>query len=178
MEVFDAEFFAIREAVHQLREFLVIYYERENCPIRKVFIFSDSQSGLKRIHNLTIRLGQLLIQKLINDLLWITNKFQIIVRFEWVPGHSRIRGNEIVNQLAKEAIINKDDKLPDNGYISLIYVKVSVRKSCLRDWIKYTMKMHRKKRMRRFYMQHFGIRFTHWKAYKIITVKRIYAALN
>jgi hypothetical protein len=42
MEVFDAELFAIREAVYQLREFLAIYHERGNCPIRKVFIFSDS----------------------------------------------------------------------------------------------------------------------------------------
>jgi ribonuclease HI len=97
MEVFDAELFAIRKAVYQLREFLVIYHERGNCPIRKVFIFSNSQLGLKRIHNLTTRLGQSLIQKLTNDLLWIINKFQITVQFEWVPGHSEIRNNEIVD---------------------------------------------------------------------------------
>jgi hypothetical protein len=42
MEVFDAELFAIRKAVYQLREFLAIYHKRGNCPIRKVFIFSDS----------------------------------------------------------------------------------------------------------------------------------------
>jgi hypothetical protein len=119
-----------------------------------------------------------LIQKLINDLLWIINKFQITVQFEWVPGHLRIRGNEIMDQLAKEAAINEDDRLSDNGYTSLTYVKVSVRRSCLRDWTKYTMEMHRKKRMKRFYMQHFGIGSTYWKAYKIITVKRTYAALN
>jgi hypothetical protein len=74
------------------------------------------------------------------------------VQFEWVPGHLGIRGNEIVDQLAKEAAVNKDDRLPDSGYISLIYVKVSVRRSCLRDWTKYTIEMHRKKRMRKFYM--------------------------
>jgi ribonuclease HI len=97
MEVFDAELFTIRETIHQLREFLVTYHEKGNCPIRKVFIFSNSQLGLKRIHNLTTRPGQLLIQKLINDLLWITNKFQITVQFEWVPGHSGIKGNEIMD---------------------------------------------------------------------------------
>jgi hypothetical protein len=42
MEVFDAELFTIREAVYQLREFLATYHDRGNCPIRKVFIFSDS----------------------------------------------------------------------------------------------------------------------------------------
>jgi hypothetical protein len=40
--VFDAELFTIRETVHQLREFLATYHERGHCPIRKVFIFSDS----------------------------------------------------------------------------------------------------------------------------------------
>jgi hypothetical protein len=83
-----------------------------------------------------------------------------------------------MDQLAKEAAVNEDDRLPDSGYISLIYVKVSVRKSCLRDWTKYIMEMHRKKRMGRFYMQYFGISFTHWKVCKIITIKRTYAALN
>jgi hypothetical protein len=61
----------------------------------------------------------------------------------------------------KEAAVNKNDRLPDNGHTLLIYVKVSVRRSCLRNWTKYTMEMHRKKRIRRFYMHHFGINFTH-----------------
>jgi hypothetical protein len=69
MEVFDAELFIIRETVYQLREFLATYHKRGNCPIRKIFIFSDSQSELKRIHNLTTRPGQSLIQKLTNNLL-------------------------------------------------------------------------------------------------------------
>jgi hypothetical protein len=42
MEVFDVKLFTIRKTVHQLREFLATYYERGNCPIRKVFIFSDN----------------------------------------------------------------------------------------------------------------------------------------
>jgi hypothetical protein len=40
------------------------------------------------------------------------------------------------------------------------------------------MELHRKKRMGRFYMQHFGIGSTYWKACKTITAKRTYAALN
>jgi hypothetical protein len=143
--------------VHQLREFLATYYKKGNCPIKKVFIFSNNQSRLKRIYNLTTRLRQLLIQKLTNNLLWITNKFQITIQFEWVLGHSEIRDNEIIDQLAKEAAINKDDRLPNSSYTSLTHVKVSVRKSRLRDWTKYTIKIYRKKRMGRFYMQHFGI---------------------
>jgi ribonuclease HI len=131
--VFDAELFTIRKAVHQLREFLATYHERGNCPIRKVFIFSDSQLGLKRIHNLITRPRQSLIQKLTNNLLWITNKFQITMQFEWVPGHSEIRNNEIVDQLAKKAAVNENDRLLNSGYTSLTHIKVSVRKSCLKD---------------------------------------------
>jgi hypothetical protein len=66
-----------------------------------------------------------------------------------------------MNQLAKEAAINENDRLPNSDYTSLTHVKVSVRRSCLREWTKYTMKMHGKKRMGRFYMQHFGIGSTH-----------------
>jgi hypothetical protein len=66
-----------------------------------------------------------------------------------------------MDQLAKKAAVNKDNRLPDSDYTSLIYVKVSVRRSCLRDWTKYTMEMHRKKRMGKFYMQYFGISFTY-----------------
>jgi hypothetical protein len=83
------------------------------------------------------------------------------VQFEWVLRYSEIRNNEIINQLAKEATVNENDRLPDSNYISLTYVKVSVRKSYLKNWIKYIMEMHRKKRMGRFYIQHFGIRSTH-----------------
>jgi hypothetical protein len=83
-----------------------------------------------------------------------------------------------MDQLAKGTAVNKNDRLPNNGYTSLTHVKVSVRRSCLKNWTKYTMKMHRKKRMGKFYMQHFGINSTHWKAYKTITAKRTYAALN
>ena len=81
------------------------------------------------------------------------------MQLEWVPGHSRIRGNEIVDQLAKEAAVNENDRLPDSGYTLLTYVKMNVRKSCLKDWTKYTMEIYRKKRIGRFYMQYFGIKF-------------------
>jgi hypothetical protein len=83
------------------------------------------------------------------------------VQFEWVPGYLGIRNNEIMDQLAKEVAVNENDRLPDSGYILLTYVKVSVRRSCLRDWTKYTMEMYRKKRIKRFYMQYFGINSTY-----------------
>jgi hypothetical protein len=83
------------------------------------------------------------------------------MQFEWVPGHSKIRNNEIMDQLAKETVINENDRLFNSGYILLTHVKVSVRKSCLKDWTKYTIKIYRKKRIKRFYMQYFGIGSTY-----------------
>jgi ribonuclease HI len=55
------------------------------------------------------------------------------MQFEWVPGHSEIKGNEIMDQLAKEAAINENNRLPDSDYTSLTHIKVSVRRSCLKD---------------------------------------------
>jgi hypothetical protein len=83
------------------------------------------------------------------------------VQFEWVPEHSEIRNNEIMDQLTKEAAVNENDRLFNNGYILLTHIKVSVRRSCLRDWTKYTIEIYRKKRIERFYMQYFGIRSTY-----------------
>jgi hypothetical protein len=57
-----------------------------------------------------------------------------------------------MDQLAKKAAVNKNDKLPNSGYTLLTHVKVSVRRSCLRNWTKYTIEIYRKKRMGRFYM--------------------------
>jgi hypothetical protein len=55
------------------------------------------------------------------------------VQFEWVLGYLEIKDNEIVDQLAKETAVNENDRLSDSGYILLTHVKVSVRRSCLRD---------------------------------------------
>ena len=55
----DAELFAIGKALSQAEEFLTTYKDRgRTCPIRKIYIFSDSQSGMKRMNNLTTRPGQ------------------------------------------------------------------------------------------------------------------------
>jgi hypothetical protein len=92
MEVFDAELFAIKRAFAQSEAFLTIYREKGvNCSIRKVLIFSDSQSGMKRINNLITRSGQTLIHRITQCATRITKEFPgVIIRIEWVPGHSAI----------------------------------------------------------------------------------------
>jgi ribonuclease HI len=180
MEVFDAELFAIERAFVQSEAFLTTYREKGvNCPIRKVFIFSDSQSGMKRINNLITRPGQTLIHRITECATRITKKFPgVTIQIEWVPGHSAIPGNEIVDALAKEAAENENGVLPNEGYTSLTHVKVVARRACLRDWERHAIELANKGRMGKFYKQHFGSGSPHWKAHKNITAKRTYAAMN
>jgi hypothetical protein len=78
-----------------------------------------------------------------------------------VPGHSAILRNEIVDALVKKVVENENGVLPNKGYISLTHVKVVARKACLRDWERHAIELANKRRMGKFYKQHFDFGLPH-----------------
>src|SRR6185295_11717889 len=97
-EVVDAETVVIRKAIQYAYE-----YCRRHRQIRQVTVFSDSQSSIQRFNKTNAFSGQ---QNVIEAHKYAERLHNVNVktRVEWVPSHSDIKYNEIVDQLAKEAI--------------------------------------------------------------------------
>jgi ribonuclease HI len=132
--VFDGELFALTQAFKETATSLEnFFYRYPNCPIRHVFIFTDSQSALKRINDLTNRPGQSLIHELTNHAKTITTKFKVTIHVEWVPAHLGIPGNERADRLADEVAKNEKNEYENVGYTSFTHLKVLARQSTLRD---------------------------------------------
>jgi hypothetical protein len=75
--------------------------------------------------------------------------------------HSAILGNEIVDALTKETAENENGVLSNERYTSFTHVKVVARRACLRDWERHLIKLANKRRMGKFYKQHFDSGLPH-----------------
>ena len=103
-EVFDAEFHAIYQA-------LKIFEERGQSG-RKYTIFSDCQPAIRRALSDTLGPGQQWARAIIEAatrLIGCNNEVLIL----WVPAHAGVRGNEIVDGMAKEAVAGQVYGVPD-----------------------------------------------------------------
>ncbi len=89
--VFQAEMLAILEVVNHLR--------RKETVGKTIRIYSDSQAALKALSNFRVT------SKLTRDCLPALNTLgqSNRVRLTWVPGHQGFQGNELADELAKEA---------------------------------------------------------------------------
>jgi ribonuclease HI len=87
--VFQDEVYVILACVHEI--------ETQDQPEKYVSICSDSQAALKLLQA-TKMMSPLVrqCQQALND---ISN--QHAVRLYWVPGHARVRGNEIADKLTR-----------------------------------------------------------------------------
>ncbi|XP_055857796.1 uncharacterized protein LOC129920526 [Episyrphus balteatus] len=95
--VFQAEIFAIEKAAELVH--------KEKLISSEITFFVDSQAAIKALASETIRSKAVLnCRKKINSICY-TNQ----VKLCWVPGHSNIEGNEIVDELARLGSASKED---------------------------------------------------------------------
>jgi ribonuclease HI len=86
--VLQAEINAILACVYEIKT--------HGRPKKHVSIFSDSQAALKALKSVRTSLLVYQCQKALNDISALH-----AVGLYWVPGHARVKGNEIVNGLAR-----------------------------------------------------------------------------
>ena len=113
--VFQAEVHAIAECAQQL----------QHCHDSSITICSDSQAALKALQS--PKVSSLVVRNCKQELARITesNKVSLV----WVPGHSGIEGNEIADQLAREA-----SQTRTFGPEPMLPVSQQACKTALRDW--------------------------------------------
>ena len=86
--VFQAEVYAILACVHEI--------ETQDRPEKYISICSDSQAALKALQAAKTSPLMRKCQQALNDI-----STRHAVRLYWVPGHARVKRNEIADQLAR-----------------------------------------------------------------------------
>ena len=94
LEVADAEVYAIIRALSSASSGLL-------KDIRSVYIFVDSQAAISRLQNCK---GEKIVQQAEIACEKLTTA-GVHVQIQWCPSHMGISGNEIVDTLAKQALI-------------------------------------------------------------------------
>ena len=100
----------------------------------KLHIFSDSQSAVGLLtlgweatsHKGTVMEGKAGIQRLQEE--------GVSVQISWTPGHSEIHGNELADQLAKEAANEALEMAEDHSVVTLDDVKSAAKLSARMKW--------------------------------------------
>ena len=112
---------------------VAIHQATQHRNLNSIYLFSDSQSALKRIFSSKPRPGQQLCLQVMSNLhqiLQINPSLQIYLH--WVPGHTEIHGNETADQQAKIASTQRYDH--NNSFTSLNWIKSEIRKANMHSW--------------------------------------------
>ncbi|MCO8751554.1 hypothetical protein KLO70_19365, partial [Clostridioides difficile] len=127
-EVFDAELFAILRAF-KLIEMKIEHWKR----FEHIWVFSDSQAGLKRLQSNKISSGQSTLELILKSLQNIQKKISssCSIHLHWVSAHMNIYGNEIADKAAKKAT---ELEICFQKIVSWSFIKRKIRESCLQKW--------------------------------------------
>ena len=123
MEVFDAELFAIKQAMQ-------LASKRVSFQTEDIWIFSDSQAAIKRIAKSRVGAGQAYV-KGIQELAESIDA-NINIHVHWVPGHMNIYGNDQADKAAKRG--TKIQSSSSEAVTSLSYLKKKIKKESLVKW--------------------------------------------
>src|SRR5438477_49296 len=121
LNTYYAELFAIHEAIMGVKCTL------DRLPIQPaaLTIFSDCQAALRSLGRPAQQSGQSLIRKIANEINEISKRHWIAL--QWVPGHAKVKGNEMANDMARLAT-RKGETLPPQT----IRLRTTVFKDSLR----------------------------------------------
>ena len=141
-EVFDAEVYAIGQALEILRE----RDERDT----EYTIFSDSQAALSRIQHDRTGPGQARAIQAIAAAEAITSRGNTVT-LRWTPSHVGIEGNERVDNMAKRAASEEEDRanpqyLREASLSHLTRVTTEARSEATAEWIRSHSGRHRRYR--------------------------------
>ena len=105
-----------------------IKLEMERIDIKKIMLFSDSQSavGILGWENKSHTSAIFEIKQAME----ILKSRNVTVEINWTPGHAEIAGNEIADKLAKEAAEEAENMPEVDTPLTSIDVKRAVRDSC------------------------------------------------
>jgi ribonuclease HI len=110
-------------------ELLAIKYALANITLREAcLICSDSLSALRAISEYYP--SHPLVQS-IHDNLYSLRRRGIAISFMWIPGHVGIRGNEMADAAAKEAL---STPITDFDRISSDDLRAALRRVCMQQW--------------------------------------------
>lgn len=100
--VYAAELYGIYMALKRTYDLLRRSAGRNRPLLRRIVVFSDSQSALLSCRRPDRQSGQHILET-IAALISKLRKREIQIELRWIPGHADVEGNEVADVLAKEA---------------------------------------------------------------------------
>ena len=126
-EVFDAELYACLQAC---RKAATLIHECQE--VKDIWIFLDNSAAVRRLQHLQPGSGQMYAAEL-HDCADELASYRVKLHIHWVPGHTRIAGNEVADQLAKAGCSRPFS--PREVPFSYAYLRRKVKAQVQKDWL-------------------------------------------